>query len=96
MGLCAARLTPRLLAELGRIDDGRLPIAEVNRRLGEAAEQLGLRRPSYARVRVVVHEQRRLRARPSTLEVLVEVSTRARPPGAVLDHIAGIGLPPLR
>jgi hypothetical protein len=78
------------------IDDGRMPIAEVNRRLGERAATLGLLRPSYERVRIMVHEQRRRRERPSTARVLAEVSTRARPPEALLDHLSGIGVPPLR
>jgi hypothetical protein len=91
----AARISHPLLAELERIDDGRMPIAEVNRRLGEAAEHLGLLRPSYERVRVLVHEQRRARARPGTLAVFVDVTTRTRPPEALLDHFAGIGVPRL-
>ena len=95
MGLSAARFSPRLLAELDRIDDGRLPIAEVNRRLGEAADRFGVRRPSYSRVRTLVHEQRRLRARVTTPDVLIDIATRARPPDALLDHISGIGVPNL-
>lgn len=85
-----------MLDELRRIDDGRLPIAEVNRRLGRAAEALGLLRPSYERVRTAVHEQRRLRARPSTFDVLADISMRTRTPEALLDHLSGIALPPLR
>ena len=89
---CAARMTHRLVAELDRIDDGRLSIAEINRRLGDAADRLELARPSYERVRVLVHELRELRMRPSTVEVLVDVSMRARPPEALLDQISGIGV----
>jgi hypothetical protein len=44
-------------------------------------------------VRVLVHEQRRTRARPGTLEVFVDVATRTRPPDALLDHSAGIRVP---
>jgi hypothetical protein len=92
MPRCAARIGPRLLAELERIDDGSLSIAEVNRRLGAAAERLGTTRPSYECVRRLIHERRPTRSGPTTLEVLVDVSTRARPPDALLDHIAGIEL----
>jgi hypothetical protein len=58
----ASRLSPKLLKELGRVDDGTVPIAEVCRRIGSLAEQYGLTRPSYERVRVLVHiarEERR-------------------------------------
>ena len=80
---------------LRRVDDGRMPIAEISRRLGQVAEGLGLLRPSYECVRVAVHEERRWRAYPSTLQVLTEISTRARPPDALLDHLSGIGVRPL-
>jgi hypothetical protein len=95
VGLSAAKLSRRLLAELEQIDDGRLPIAEVNRRLGATADRLGLRRPSYERVRTVVHELRRRRAEPTALNIFVVISTRARPPDAMLDHLAGIRAPNL-
>jgi len=87
VSLTCARLGPRLLEELVRIDDGRLPIAEVNRRLGAAADRLELRRPSYERVRMVVHQLRRQRRRPSTAQVLFDVATRARSPRAVADLV---------
>jgi len=92
----APRISPRLLQALDRLDDRRVPIAEVNRRLGAEAERLGLRRPSYQRVRELVHRLRWLRKRPTTASVLWEVALRARPPEAVLDHFSGIGVRPLR
>jgi hypothetical protein len=54
----AARLTPKLLDAIVRIDDGRLPIAEVARRVAAEAEDSGQTRPSYERIRQVVHELR--------------------------------------
>jgi hypothetical protein len=92
----APRIPPRLLQALDRLDDRRVPIAEVNRRLGAEAERLGLRRPSYQRVRELVHRLRWLRKRPTTASVLWEVALRARPPEAVLDHLSGVGVRPLR
>jgi hypothetical protein len=77
-----------------RLDDRNVPIAEVNRRVGEQAERLGLRRPSYQRVRELVHESRRIRRGPTTASVLVDVAFRVRPPTAVLDHLSGTGVPP--
>jgi hypothetical protein len=95
MTTSAPRIGRRLLAELARLDDPALSIAEVNRRLGEAAERLGVKRPSYERVRTLLHERHPSSTQPSTLRVVAEISTRTRPPEALLDHIAGIGVPPL-
>jgi len=94
MSLTCARLGPCLLAELVRIDDGRLPVAEVNRRLGAAADALQVRRPSYERVRVVVRQLRRERRAPSTAQILFEVATRARSPRDAAELVpVGILLP---
>lgn len=90
----APRISPRLLEALVRLDDKRVPIAEVNRRVGAEAGRLGLARPSYQRVRELVHRSRRLRGRqPSTLSVLVDVAMRVRPPEALEKHLSGIGVP---
>lgn len=51
----------RLLDEIERLSRLRLPIAEINRRVGRAAWRMSLPRPSYERVRVLVHAARRLR-----------------------------------
>jgi len=91
----APRISPRLVRALDRLDDPGLPIAEVNRRLGVEAERLGLHRPSYQRVRELVHLLRRWRRRPSTARVLAEIAYRARPPDALLDHVSGVGVPDL-
>jgi hypothetical protein len=97
MAALAPRISPRLLEALVRLDDRRVPIAEVNRRLGNEAEALGLTRPSYQRIRVLIHASRRIRRNsPTTASVLVEVAFRARPPSAVLDHLSGVGVPTLR
>jgi hypothetical protein len=90
------RISPRLIAQLERLDDERVPVAEVYRRVGEAADRLGLTRPSYERVRELVRDARRRRrfAAPSTADVLADVVLRVRPPDALADHLAGIELPP--
>jgi hypothetical protein len=92
----APRISPRLVRALDRLDDRRIPIAEVNRRLGAEAERLGLPRPSYQRIRVLIHQLRWLRRGPTTAKVLFEVALRARPPEAIADHLSGIGVRPLR
>jgi hypothetical protein len=91
----APRISPRLIKALVRFDDRAVPIAETNRRVGLEAEQLGLPRPSYERIRELVHDARRIRRGPTTASVLLDVAFRARPPDAVLDHISGVDVPTL-
>ena len=81
---------------LVRLDDRSVPIAETYRRLGIEADHLGLTRPSYERVRELVHRERSIRRGPSTTSVLVDVAWRVRPPDALLDHLSGVGVPTLR
>jgi hypothetical protein len=94
----AAHIPDRLYKRLVKLDDTSVPIAETYRRVASEAERLGLTRPSYERIRVLVHQSRRWnRSRgPSTASVLVDVSFRLRPPTAVLDQLSGIGVPNLR
>jgi len=94
----APRISVRLLQTLDRIDAPELPIAEINRRLGAEAWRLGLPRPSYQRVRTLLHQLRRIRARkgPGTTEILFDIALRARPTEALLDHLSGVGVPRLR
>lgn len=72
------RIHPRLVEELLRADDGRLPIAEVCRRVGARADEAGLTRPSYECVRSLVHFARELRAtrEPSELRRIWNASVR--------------------
>jgi hypothetical protein len=94
----APRLSPRLVDAIVRLDDRKVPIAETNRRVGEEAARLGLPRPSYQRVRVLVHASRRARQRrgPSVASLLFDVSANVRDPRHVLDRlVTGDGpLPP--
>jgi hypothetical protein len=92
----APRIPLRILEAVVRFDDRGRPIAETCRRVGTEADRLGLTRPSYERVRELVHESRRIRRGPSTASVLLDVAFRVRPPDAVLDHISGVGVPDLR
>ena len=92
----APRIRKELLEAVVRHDKRTHPIAETARRVGREAERLGLTRPSYQRIRELVHESRRLRRGPSTTSILVDVAFRVRPPEAVLDHLSGTGVPQLR
>ena len=98
MPVFAPRIRRELLESLVRYDKPGRPIAETCRRVGEEAERLGFTRPSYQRVRELVHESRRIRQSrsPSMASVLVDVAFRVRPPEAVLDQLSGIGVPDLR
>jgi hypothetical protein len=75
----APRLSPKLLEAIVRYDDRKVPIAETYRRVGREAERLGLPRPSYQRVRVLVHAARRARgaARPPRRSSSTSHSTSA-------------------
>lgn len=86
----AVALHDRLWKTLSAIDDGSLPVAELHRRVGVVADSLGLTRPSYQTVRRAARAQRQwTSARPSTAEVLLEITTRARPPEHLLDLLGG-------
>ena len=80
----APRISPRLLALIERLADRDLSPAEICRLVGDEAGRLGLTRPSYQRVRVIVREARR-RPRPvSTGEVLLDIALRAKPATAIM------------
>jgi hypothetical protein len=96
MPTMAPRISPRLLEAIIRFDDRAHPIAETCRRVGREADRLGLTRPSYQRVRVLVHESRRIRRGPSTAAILVDVAFRVRPPDAIVDHLSGVAVPARR
>lgn len=87
MTASAPRISASLLRVLERADDGSLPIAEIWRRVCAAADDLGVPRPSYERVRVLVLRNRAWRA-PSVAGTLVDVAFRARPPEAVVEALA--------
>jgi hypothetical protein len=92
----APRISRRLLEALVELDDRLVPIAETSRRVGARADRLGLPRPSYEQIRLLIHRSRRMRLKPTTTSVLLDVMARARPPEALLDHASGVGVPPLR
>jgi hypothetical protein len=77
-----------LLAGIERLDDDSVPIAEVHRRVAALASHLGLMRPSYEQVRVLVHERRRAGLAPSAGQILVDVAFRTKPPEALLELLA--------
>ena len=84
MYTAAPRLDPDLLRALIRLDDPSLPIAETHRRSREHAAKLGIPRPSYECVRLLVHDARRERARRrATRDTLIRVALYQLPVDAV-------------
>jgi len=90
MTTIAPRIPRSLLETIARLDNGRIPIAEINRRVGRDAETRGLTRPSYERVRELVHLERSIRRRhrgPSTVQLLIEAGAGIRSGPNVRDNI---------
>ena len=94
MVVAAAQIEGALLFELARLARESKPIAEINREVGRRAAALGMVKPSYARVRQLVHELRSAAADdvadPSWLELLLDVDLRARSPMAIIDKLDGV------
>jgi hypothetical protein len=76
----ASHFSPRLLDEVDRLAEQRMPIAEINRRVGTKAQRLGVTKPSYERVRQLVHEARELQhGYISALEIFFDFAARQNP-----------------
>jgi len=88
----------RLLDEIERQSTRSVPIAEMNRCVGRAAAAMGLYRPSYQQVRVLVHEARRLRRQgPVPVSTVAkQVAFRVRPPDAIILRLLELPAPRLR
>ena len=87
----AASIGPNLREYLGRLArDRKLSIAEINRRVGERAEALGRRRPSYAGVRLLVGDLRMIPDEPSWAELAWSVAWREKHPDVLMDKYAGL------
>lgn len=86
----APRIPQLLLEAIPRLDDGKLPIAEVCRMLGAEADSHGYTRPSYQQVRVLVHLFRSIDRRkhgPSIAEMVLEVGAGSRTGGSLTHNM---------
>jgi len=94
----APRIPQRLLDEIERQSRRAVPIAEMNRCVGRTAAEMGLYRPSYEQVRVLVHTARRLRRQAPTpvSTVALQVAFRVRTPDALLLRFLAPPAPRLR
>ena len=77
------------MAAAADADDGRRPIAETYRDVAGVAESLGLPRPSYESIRLVVHALRAQKLDPTIGQVLLDIDLRRRRPEAIIDAIVG-------
>lgn len=81
-------MDPRLVAALHRLDNGKIAVAELHRRLGSLAQHLGLAQPSYQCVRLLVRDIRRGRAIPGIGDVLLDIALRNKPPEALIAYLS--------
>jgi hypothetical protein len=86
----APRISPRLRNEVERLAAKPYSSSEICREIGETAERLRLRRPSYEQVRSLVCEVRRRPKTMSTGEVLLDIVFRVRHPDAFIEHVSGV------
>jgi len=91
----APRISGRLIEAIVRFDDRRRPIAETYRRVGAEAERLGLTRPSYQRIRELVHEVRNLRPRLSVSDLVRIVCEPLKGTDDGLERLAELGVRPI-
>jgi hypothetical protein len=86
----APRISPRLRSRVEQLAEKPYSSADICREVGETAERLGLRRPSYEQVRALVQEARRRPRSATTGEVLLDIAFRVRHPDAFLEHVSGV------
>jgi hypothetical protein len=91
----APRISQRLIEAVVQFDSRTHPIAETCRRVGAEADRLGLTRPSYQRIRVLVHESRRIRRAPTATELLWNMTLPLRTPEELIDRLQALGVRPL-
>jgi hypothetical protein len=91
----APRISHRLIEAIVRFDDRSRPIAETYRRVGVEAERLGLTRPSYQRIRELVHEARNARPRLSVSDVVRLVTMPLKNTDDGLDRLRQLGVRPI-
>ena len=91
----APRISGRLIEAIVRFDDRSRPIAETYRSVGQEAERLGLTRPSYQRIRELVHQVRNMRPRLSVSDLVRIVCTPLKSTDDGLDRLHELGVRPV-
>ncbi len=62
-------------------------MAETHRRIGLIADELGVPRPSYERIRCLVRMHRRRPLEPGIGETLLDIALQKRPPESIIEAI---------
>jgi hypothetical protein len=91
----APRISRRLIEAIVRFDDRSRPIAETYRRVGAEAERLGLARPSYQRIRELVHEARNARPGLTVSDVVRIVCAPLKGTDDGLQRLGELGIRPI-
>jgi hypothetical protein len=89
------RLERRFLARVVVLDDPAVPVAETYRRIRSLADQMGVPRPSYERIRIHVQGERarrakRSQARSEARELLLQLAFNSRRPDAVVRDLLSL------
>jgi hypothetical protein len=91
----APRISGRLIEAIVRLDDPGRPIAETYRRVGAEAERLRLTRPSYQRIRELVHQVRNMRPRLTVSDLIRIVCTPLKGTDDGIERLQQLGVRPL-
>ena len=91
----APRISGRLIEAIVHFDDPSRPIAETYRRVGAEAERLGLTRPSYQRIRELIHDVRNVRPRLTVSDLIRIVCTPLKGTDDALDRLHELGVRPV-
>ena len=91
----APRISHRLLEAVVRFDSRTQPIAETYRRVAREAERLGLTRPSYQRIRELVHESRRIRRGPTAADVFWAITAPLKGTDDAIERARMFGVRPI-
>jgi hypothetical protein len=84
----APRVERRFLKRVAKLDDRSLPMAETHRRARDLAQQMGIPRPSYERVRLHLHAARRRdEEKKRTRDLIIQLAYNTRPANEVVPEL---------
>jgi hypothetical protein len=84
----APRVERRFLERVAKLDDRSVPMAETYRRARDLAQQMGIPRPSYERIRLHLHAaRRREEERRRTRELILHLAYNTRPADQVVPEL---------
>jgi hypothetical protein len=90
--LAAPRIDQRLLRLIDAAGAD-TSAAELTRALGRAVTALGLARPSYERVRILLRSSRDRKAEVTNVDLLIDIAMRTRPANDAETRLYGEPLP---